>query len=366
MERLRALPEPQRAAIVMRELEGLSHEEIATALGVSGGAARQAIHRARTTLRDGLGMLLPLPLLRVLFDNGAEAAAGGAVAASAAGGGAGAAFAGLGAGGALKVGAATVLVAGSIGAGVAIDHNHTDRRGPEPAAAAAVSQPPATLGASSEDSGGPSRGGGGTGGAGGDDRGGDRHGRGSDHGEGGEGVLAAVTATLAAAPADRAAAAPAAAATPAAAVRRATAARVGPAQGQDTAARAVRIPAPGLAARHPSGEGGHGAAPGREAAVRARDPAAARTTAAITAARAPAGSGGGGGGSGGGSGSGGGGSGLGFGGRRLRLRRESPTDHRSTGRRERPGWLRVGFGRRRLRRRIERRRRFVIFAAASG
>ena len=46
MERLRALPEPQRAAIVMRELEGLSHEEIAAALGVSGGAARQAIYRA--------------------------------------------------------------------------------------------------------------------------------------------------------------------------------------------------------------------------------------------------------------------------------------------------------------------------------
>ena len=33
IERLRALPEPQRAAIVMRELEGLSHEEIAAALG---------------------------------------------------------------------------------------------------------------------------------------------------------------------------------------------------------------------------------------------------------------------------------------------------------------------------------------------
>ncbi len=74
MERLRALPEPQRAAIVMRELEGLSHEEIAAALGVSGGAARQAIYRARAALRDGFGLLIPLPLLRVLFDHGAEAA----------------------------------------------------------------------------------------------------------------------------------------------------------------------------------------------------------------------------------------------------------------------------------------------------
>ncbi|HEX8752502.1 MAG TPA: RNA polymerase sigma factor, partial [Solirubrobacterales bacterium] len=73
MARLRALPEPQRAAIVMRELEGLSHEEIAAALGVSGGAARQAIYRARVALRDGFGMLVPLPVLRLLFDHFAEA-----------------------------------------------------------------------------------------------------------------------------------------------------------------------------------------------------------------------------------------------------------------------------------------------------
>jgi DNA-directed RNA polymerase specialized sigma24 family protein len=32
VERLRALPEPQRAAIVMRELEGLGHSEIAADL----------------------------------------------------------------------------------------------------------------------------------------------------------------------------------------------------------------------------------------------------------------------------------------------------------------------------------------------
>jgi RNA polymerase sigma factor (sigma-70 family) len=126
MERLRALPEPQRAAIVMRELEGLSHEEIAAALGVSGGAARQAIYRARAALRDGFGLLLPLPLLRTLFDHGAEAAgAGGAAAAagaaSAAGG--GAAMGGLGVAGAFKVGVATAVLAGSVGAGVAIQND---------------------------------------------------------------------------------------------------------------------------------------------------------------------------------------------------------------------------------------------------
>jgi RNA polymerase sigma factor (sigma-70 family) len=143
MRRLRALPEPQRAAIVMRELEGLSHEEIAAALGVSGGAARQAIYRGRMALRDGFGLLIPLPLLRVLFDHGAEAAAGaGGVAAagvaSGAGGGAGTALGGLGAGAALKVGVATAVLAGSIGAGVAMQHDRGGHGGPTQAEAAAT------------------------------------------------------------------------------------------------------------------------------------------------------------------------------------------------------------------------------------
>ncbi|HWN72802.1 MAG TPA: RNA polymerase sigma factor [Solirubrobacterales bacterium] len=117
MERLGALPEPQRAALVMRELEGLSHEEIAAALGVSGGAARQAIYRARAALREGFGFLVPLPVLRALAEHGGEVAAGG-----------------LGAG-ALKAGMATVLVAGAVSAGVAVEH-HGERPGPEAAQAA--------------------------------------------------------------------------------------------------------------------------------------------------------------------------------------------------------------------------------------
>jgi len=96
MERLQALPEPQRAALVMRELEGLSHEEIAAALGVSGGAARQVIYRARATLREGLGLLLPLPALRMFAEHGAEM---------------------------VKAGTATVLIAGTVGASVAIKHH---------------------------------------------------------------------------------------------------------------------------------------------------------------------------------------------------------------------------------------------------
>ncbi len=136
MERLRALPESQRAAIVMRELEGLSHDEIAAALGMSGGAARQAIYRARRALRDGLGMLLPLPLLKGLL--AALAAGGGAEVAAGAGAvGAGGA---AGAGVALKAITATALVAGAVGAGVALHDNHRRSSGGEQAVAAGSSQ----------------------------------------------------------------------------------------------------------------------------------------------------------------------------------------------------------------------------------
>jgi RNA polymerase sigma factor (sigma-70 family) len=116
MAGLQALPEPQRAALVMRELEGLSHEEIAAALGVSGGAARQAIFRARATLREGLGLLLPLPALRMFAEHGTEV---------------------------VKAGAATVLIAGTVGAGVAIDHHARDGGNSNVAEAAPLAGPKA-------------------------------------------------------------------------------------------------------------------------------------------------------------------------------------------------------------------------------
>jgi RNA polymerase sigma factor (sigma-70 family) len=49
---LRELPERLRAALLMRELSGLSHEEIATALDTSPGAAKQAIFDARRGLLE--------------------------------------------------------------------------------------------------------------------------------------------------------------------------------------------------------------------------------------------------------------------------------------------------------------------------
>ncbi|HSD23346.1 MAG TPA: sigma-70 family RNA polymerase sigma factor [Solirubrobacterales bacterium] len=104
---LRELPEPQRAAIVMRELEGLSHEQIAASLGVSGGAVRQSIYRARRALREGIGLLVPMPVLRVLLEEGF-------------GQGASAAAAGGGAGIAVKTGVAALLAAGTVTTGAVL------------------------------------------------------------------------------------------------------------------------------------------------------------------------------------------------------------------------------------------------------
>jgi len=49
---LGALPERARSALVMRELSGLSHEEIAIALETTPGAAKQAIFEARRGLQE--------------------------------------------------------------------------------------------------------------------------------------------------------------------------------------------------------------------------------------------------------------------------------------------------------------------------
>ena len=107
MDGLRELPEAQRAAIVMRELEGLSHEQISASLGLSAGAVRQSIYRARRALREGLGLLVPMPVLRLLLEEGFTQ-------------GASAAAAGGGAGIAVKTGVAALLAAGTVTTGAVL------------------------------------------------------------------------------------------------------------------------------------------------------------------------------------------------------------------------------------------------------
>jgi RNA polymerase sigma factor (sigma-70 family) len=60
---VQALPERQRNAILLRELEGRSYGEIAAALGVTDGAVRQLLNRARNSLRAAAAAVLPVPLV---------------------------------------------------------------------------------------------------------------------------------------------------------------------------------------------------------------------------------------------------------------------------------------------------------------
>jgi RNA polymerase sigma-70 factor (ECF subfamily) len=54
IERLRALPIEYRTAVVLRDVEGLSNEEVARALDISLAAAKSRIHRGRMQLRAEL------------------------------------------------------------------------------------------------------------------------------------------------------------------------------------------------------------------------------------------------------------------------------------------------------------------------
>jgi RNA polymerase sigma-70 factor (ECF subfamily) len=54
IERLRALPIEHRTAVVLRDVEGLSNEEVARVLEISLAAAKSRIHRGRMQLREEL------------------------------------------------------------------------------------------------------------------------------------------------------------------------------------------------------------------------------------------------------------------------------------------------------------------------
>ena len=58
-EAVAALPEDRRIVVVLRDLEGLSYEEIAEALGVPLNTVRTRLHRARLDLKAKLERWLP-------------------------------------------------------------------------------------------------------------------------------------------------------------------------------------------------------------------------------------------------------------------------------------------------------------------
>ena len=53
------LSEERRVVVILRDLEGLSYEDIAVALGIELGTVRSRLHRARLDLKDKLERFLP-------------------------------------------------------------------------------------------------------------------------------------------------------------------------------------------------------------------------------------------------------------------------------------------------------------------
>jgi RNA polymerase sigma factor (sigma-70 family) len=131
---LAALPERQRDALLRIAVEGRSQDEVAEELGLTQGAVRQLVHRARTALRAAATAVVPLPLATWL----ATAAAGrGDVALRvgelAAGAGGGATLA--------KAGTVAVLAGGTV-AGPAVVSDVRDKPPPNVRADSAVRPDP--------------------------------------------------------------------------------------------------------------------------------------------------------------------------------------------------------------------------------
>ena len=100
LDAIAALPAQQRTALLAVCVQGRRHRDIGRELGVSEGAVRMLIHRARSTVRTAATALIPWPLAHWLAGSGRATELGGA--------GAGA---GLIAGGTLKA-AALIAAAG--------------------------------------------------------------------------------------------------------------------------------------------------------------------------------------------------------------------------------------------------------------
>src|SRR4051812_35157639 len=130
------LPERQRDAIVLQAMEGRSYEEIAEELGVSDGAVRQLLNRARNTLREAAAAVTPTGLLTRIASSGGDASVAERVA-------------GSGGGALLAKAGATLVVVGAVAGGAATGTlpvpviGHDDA----PKAAAATERPAAAVGA---------------------------------------------------------------------------------------------------------------------------------------------------------------------------------------------------------------------------
>ncbi len=145
-----ALPPLQREVIVRTAVAGHSHEQVAADLGITNGAVRGLLYRARTTLRTAATVLTPPQLLGWLAGRSEQGGpAPERLAELASGGGAVGVGGAAGVGGLLLKGGAVALTVGTVITGAAVVHlsasTHHGKTRPLIAAAA----PPRGVGAGS-------------------------------------------------------------------------------------------------------------------------------------------------------------------------------------------------------------------------
>jgi RNA polymerase sigma factor (sigma-70 family) len=130
---LAALPERQREALLRSAVAGVSYSDIAHDLGLSEGATRQLVLRARTTMRAAATALVPWPLVQLLASGGrTDTTARIAEIVSASGGAGAAAFS-------AKAGVVAVVASSAVMAPAVVRHE----RDVVPRASAATRQAPA-------------------------------------------------------------------------------------------------------------------------------------------------------------------------------------------------------------------------------
>jgi RNA polymerase sigma factor (sigma-70 family) len=112
-----ALPPLQREVIVRTAVAGHSHEQVASDLGITGGAVRGLLYRARATLRTAATALVPPPLLSWLLGRADQSGPAPERLAELAGGGGT-----VGLGGLLLKGGVVAITAGTVLTGAAIVH----------------------------------------------------------------------------------------------------------------------------------------------------------------------------------------------------------------------------------------------------
>jgi RNA polymerase sigma factor (sigma-70 family) len=109
------LPRMQRQAIFLTAVDGQSHDEVASALGISHGALRGLLYRARATLRSAAAALTPPPLLEWATGGGGAAGPAAERLAELTAGGGMAGFAGV-----LLKGAVVAVTAGALATGAGV------------------------------------------------------------------------------------------------------------------------------------------------------------------------------------------------------------------------------------------------------